>query len=48
MNSVKTVNDIDGMLSNSDIKVLQENYSYMLWSILAVGIVTITINIMKK
>jgi hypothetical protein len=42
------MNDINGMLSDSDLKVLQENYSYIFWSILAVGILTITINVMKK
>jgi len=42
------LNDLNGMLSDSDLRVLQENYSYILWSILAVGILTITINTMKK
>jgi hypothetical protein len=42
------INDINGMLSDSDIRVLQENYSYIFWSILAVGILTVTINMMKK
>ena len=42
------VNDIKGMLSDSDIRVLQENYSYIFWSILAVGVLTVTINLMKK
>ena len=31
-----------------DLIVLQENYSYILWSILAVGLLTITLNTMKK
>lgn len=42
------INDINGMLSDTDLKVLQGNYSYIMWSILAVGILTITINTMKK
>jgi hypothetical protein len=42
------MNDINGMLSDADLRVLQENYSYIMWSILAVGILTITINTMKK
>ena len=42
------MNDLNGMLSDTDLIVLQENYSYILWSILAVGLLTITINIMKK
>jgi hypothetical protein len=42
------INDINGMLSDTDLRVLQENYSYIMWSILAVGVLTITINTMKK
>ena len=42
------MNDLNGMLSDSDLRVLQENYSYIMWSILAVGILTITINTIKK
>lgn len=43
-----SIDDIDGMLNDSDLIVLQQNYSYFLWSILAVGTVAATINIMKK
>jgi hypothetical protein len=42
------LNDLNGMLTDSDLHVLQENYSYIMWSILAVGLLTITINTMKK
>lgn len=42
------MNDLNGMLSDTDLRVLQENYSYILWGILAVGLLTITINTMKK
>ena len=42
------MDDINGMLSDTDLIVLQENYGYILWSILAVGVLTITINTMKK
>ena len=42
------MNDINGMLSNSDLIVLQENYGYILWSILAVGLLTVTVNVMNK
>jgi hypothetical protein len=42
------INDINGMLTDSDLRVLQENYNYIMWSIFAVGIITITINTMKK
>ena len=40
--------NIDGILQNSDITVLQQNYSYMFWSILAIGTVIISMNISKK
>ena len=42
------MNDLNGMLSDPDLRVLQENYSYIMWSILAVGLLTITVNTMKK
>jgi hypothetical protein len=48
MEGMINMNDINGMLSNTDLVVLQENYNYIFWSVLAIGIVTITINIMKK
>lgn len=41
-------NNLNSMLSDSDLRVLQENYQYIMWSILAVGILTLTINTMKK
>lgn len=41
---MSTMNDLNGMLSDSDIRILQENYSYIMWSILAVGILTLTVN----
>jgi hypothetical protein len=43
-----TMNDINSMLSDTDITVLQENYSYIFWSILAIGLLTVTINQIKK
>jgi hypothetical protein len=48
MQTIRTMNDINGMLKNSDITVLQENYNYLLWSIAALGLMTITVNIIKK
>jgi len=42
------INDINGMLLDSDLHILQENYGYIFWSILAVGLLTVTINVMKK
>lgn len=46
--NVPNMNDLNGMLLDSELRVLKENYSYILWSILAVGIITVTINNMKK
>ena len=43
-----SMNDVDGMLQETDLRVLQENYGYIFWSILAVGLLTITVNVMKK
>jgi hypothetical protein len=42
------MSDLDGMVTDTDIRVLQENYKYILWSILAVGVVTITVNTINK
>lgn len=42
------INDINGMLNDSDLRVLQQNYSYIMWSIFAIGTLTITINALKK
>ena len=38
----------DGIVRDSDINVLKENYNYYFWSILAVGTVLVTMNITKK
>ena len=43
-----TMNDINSMLSDTDIKLLQENYSYIFWSILAIALLTVTIKEIKK
>jgi hypothetical protein len=42
------MSDINGMLLDSDLKVLQENYSYILWGIVAVGLLTVTVKTMSK
>jgi hypothetical protein len=42
------ISDINGMLMDSDLHILQENYGYIFWSILAVGLLTVTVNVMKK
>ena len=43
-----TDDDIDGMLTDTDLRVLQENYSYFLWTVLAVGTVAATIHAFKR
>lgn len=43
-----TQEDVDGMLTESKLRSLQENYSYYLWTILAVGTVAATIQLMRK
>jgi hypothetical protein len=37
--------EIDNILRDSNIKTLQQNYSYMLWSILAIGVTMIAIRV---
>jgi hypothetical protein len=43
-----TGNNIDNILMDSDIVVLQKNYNYLFWSILATGTVLVAMNIVKK
>ena len=45
---IEQIDSVDNILNDSDIKVLQENYTYLFWSILAVGTVLVTMNIAKK
>jgi len=40
--------NIDRILDDSDIVVLQKNYDYLFWSILAAGTVLISMNLVKK
>jgi hypothetical protein len=42
------MNDLNAMMSDSDLVVLQNNYQYILWSIIAVGVIITTINTIKK
>jgi len=39
---------IENILKDSDIVVLQKNYDYLFWSILAVGTVLVSMNVLKK
>jgi hypothetical protein len=40
--------NMNHIVSDSDINVLKENYGYLLWSILAIGTVLVSMNIVKK
>lgn len=40
--------DISGMLEDSELRLLRENYSYYLWTILAVGSVAAALHVIKK
>ena len=40
--------NVDRILEDSDIVVLQKNYDYLFWSILAVGSLLISMNLLKK
>jgi hypothetical protein len=42
------LNDINRMITDSDLIVLRESYSYTIWSILAIVALSISINIMKN
>jgi len=46
--SSRTINDITGMLNDTNLRVIQSNYGYLLWSIITLGIIIITINTMRK
>jgi len=49
-NTIKNINalTVENILNDSDITVLQKNYEYLFWSILAAGTVLITMNISKN
>lgn len=46
--SGETNGNIHNILKDSDIVVLQKNYDYLFWSILAAGAVLVSMNIVKK
>lgn len=46
--SMLNMQDLNAMISDTDLVVLQNNYQYMLWSIIALGSVIITVNALKK
>jgi hypothetical protein len=43
-----TNSSIENILTNSDIVVLQKNYNYLFWSILAIATILVAINVAKK
>jgi len=43
-----TSGNVNNILKDSDIVVLQKNYDYLVWSILAVGTVLVSMNLMNK
>ncbi len=45
---IKFDTNVDNILQDSDIVVLQQNYDYLFWSIIAVTTVIISMNIIKK
>lgn len=42
------MNDVNGMLLDSNLRVVRNNYKYILWSILAIGLLTITVKALKN
>lgn len=46
--SEDTNRGVENILKDSDIVVLQKNYEYLFWSILAIGTVLVSINVVKK
>lgn len=51
MQTVETMlnmHDLDAMVSDSDLIVIQQNSQYILWTLLALGILVITVNTLKK
>ena len=46
--SRKNTNGLENILKDSDIVVLQKNYNYLSWSILALATILVSMNIVKK
>lgn len=44
----KQGSNIDAILDDSNVVVLQENYNYVMWSVLAVGVVIVSMVLVKK
>ena len=48
MEGMLNMQDIDAMVSDSDLNVLKNNSQYILWTIIALGAIIITVNVVKK
>jgi hypothetical protein len=48
MNQSTSLENIGGIVKDSSIHVLQENYRYIVWSILAVGVVSLSLNVLNE
>jgi hypothetical protein len=46
--SKSTTTNVQNILNDSDIVVLQKNYEYLFWSILATGATLVSMNVIKK
>lgn len=46
--AIKNADSQEYLLNDTALRVVQENYHYLLWSILAIGIVIIGVNVLKK
>jgi hypothetical protein len=40
--------NINGIMADSDIVVLKENYTYVFWTILAISVVIIAMNLLRN
>jgi hypothetical protein len=40
-------NNMDNIVEDSDITILQQNYNYLFWSILATGTILVSMNVLK-
>ena len=39
---------IDGQLENSQLKLVEDNYQYIIWSVLAIALVMFAMSIQRK
>lgn len=46
--AIKNADSQEYLLNDTALRVVQENYHYLLWSILAIGIVIVGVNVLKK